>query len=342
MTFWDDVYELREKGKIERLWKAGDLIAHLSNSPKTVNTNPPNYSVTRYGDLDGGFHVKSGSKPRAWRHGGDTWSFELIKDPDDDAATQDREAKLSLERANALISLLSSGSQTRDSSRLSTHSSRVQSVESGQSSYPLRESPYRYDDPFEPVALEDWEFLRANSQFGIETPRWNITYEFARWATHSALRNPGSPIRSRAEVYTALSVVDFKFLFNKKSGPIDKSEFDTWHRDAISKLCGSNSKLQVGWAAKIIAIYLKTTCYLAGFGREGLECVIHPPIDNVLIQNLRKRSWMSPGIASGLRRFGTISGMDLECYGAIIRSFELIAKERGCTLFEVEQYFRPR
>ena len=25
--------------------------------------------------------------------------------------------------------------------------------------YPLRGLPYRYDDPFEPVAIEDWEFL---------------------------------------------------------------------------------------------------------------------------------------------------------------------------------------
>lgn len=26
--------------------------------------------------------------------------------------------------------------------------------------YPLRGLPYRYDDPFEPVAIEDWEFLK--------------------------------------------------------------------------------------------------------------------------------------------------------------------------------------
>ncbi len=25
--------------------------------------------------------------------------------------------------------------------------------------YPLRGTPYRYDDPFEPVGLEDWEAL---------------------------------------------------------------------------------------------------------------------------------------------------------------------------------------
>ena len=26
--------------------------------------------------------------------------------------------------------------------------------------YPLHNIPYRYDDPFEPVALEDWEILQ--------------------------------------------------------------------------------------------------------------------------------------------------------------------------------------
>ena len=316
------------RGRLNVCGQWGDLRKHLQipngqYKPNTITAVPRNQSMTEDGSEIGNYvkRNKNPQNPMAWRIRPPKKSgkFQLIKDPEDDKATRDAE----FARAKSVV-----------------ESVLVKSDADGDT-YPLRGLPYRYDEPYEPVALEDWGFLRENSKIGIETPRWNITYEFARWTTHSALRNPGSPIRGRAEVYSALSIVDFRILFNRNLGSIGKGEFDVWHRDAINKLCGFNSKLNVGWAAKIIAIYLKTTCYLAGFGREGLESVIHPPIDNILIQKLRRRFRHSSRITPGLDRFDTISRMDLETYEAIIQSFELIAKEKGCTLFEVEQYFQP-
>ena len=90
----------------------------------------------------------------------------------------------------------------------------------------------------------------------------------------------------------------------------------------------------------MIAIYLKTTCYLAGYGRDGLDQVIHPPLDNILMVNLRREFRHHPGIAPGLNRFSSIGVMDADDYRAIIASCRLIADEMGCSLFEVEQRWR--
>ena len=315
MTFWDDVYELRENGKIERIWKANDLKAHLLNPPTTISTNPSNYSVTKEGVLDGGNPVKKGSKPRVWRSGGSPLEFELIQDPDDDTATQNKEVKLSLERAHALRSREAQDFQIDDSRHLPTHSSEVQSVEPDQSSY---------------------SFILP------DTPRWSIAHEFARWCVRSALNSGKDHIKSREDVYAALDSVDFQRLFDSERGIIDQREFNDWHRASVDNLIMKyESKLNVGWAAKMIAIYLKTTCYLAGFGREGLGDVIHPPIDNNLVKELRKEFRSSSEVIRGLRSFKAISNMSFEDYDNIIGVFERIAHREKCTLFEVEQYFRP-
>ena len=104
----------------------------------------------------------------------------------------------------------------------------------------------------------------------------------------------------------------------------------------------SEPRLEIGWAMKMIAIYLKTTCYLASFGRDNLDRVIHPPIDNILIENLREEFRASPEIIQGLCNFQSIVGMSIEDYDDVIGACELVAQREGCALFEVEQYFRPR
>ena len=176
-----------------------------------------------------------------------------------------------------------------------------------------------------------------------EPTRWCISHEFARWATQSALRNPGAPIKGREKIYSALADVDFDSLFAPDLGPISSEEFNLWHRKAVSKLVTREPKLSVGWAAKIIAIYLKTTCYLSGFGREGLDSVIHPPIDRVLMDNLKSQSWKALSIKNDLSLFKSISGTNAETYDRIIKVFELIAKERNWPpCLRVEQFFRPR
>ncbi len=107
--------------------------------------------------------------------------------------------------------------------------------------------------------------------------RPRIIAQYAEWTTMSALRS-GAPIKSRRDVYTALRQVDFAPLFDKSMGPISRVAFDEWHADAVGRLCSVDSRLTVGWAAKMINVYLKTRCYIGAQGRHHLSDVIHPPI----------------------------------------------------------------
>ena len=126
MSFWDEVYKLREQGQIPRVWTRKCLRPHLLGpyTPNSINTIPSNQSITKDGKEIGNY-VKHGLYPKAWRvgHG----EFQLVVDPDDDAATQGKE----LRRAQAYAHV-------------------AREIAKG-NPYPLRGLPLRYDRPFDSV-----------------------------------------------------------------------------------------------------------------------------------------------------------------------------------------------
>ena len=100
-TFWDNVWQLRLRGLIPRVWKAGHIREHLKGlyKPNTINSVPINYGVEREGTKIGNA-VKNGQAPKVWRVGpGD---YQLITDPEDNAETQDTEKNRAEERATEL------------------------------------------------------------------------------------------------------------------------------------------------------------------------------------------------------------------------------------------------
>jgi len=99
--------------------------------------------------------------------------------------------------------------------------------------------------------------------------RGRIVHDFAKWTALSALRS-GSPIKAGKQVYGLIdNHADLAALFACGSG-IDAAEFDSWHERTVLAFCKAEPALSVGWAAKIVNVYLKTRVYLAGEGREGL------------------------------------------------------------------------
>ena len=327
MSFWGTVYELRESGLIPRSWKRSDIRPHLTGkfSENTIRAVPSNASISP-SHKGIGDYVKAGQTPRAWRVGSSgSGEFRLVVDPEDDEDTQDRELKKARRRAEALRSPSVPRELKSELPDLVQESTRLRHI--------------RPHDPTIPI---------EEREFRMTGPRSDIARRFAEWTAMSALRS-GCPIKSREEVGVALKAVDFNRLFDKGYGPIDNDQFTRWHRDAIGELLKLEfrrrrpeeepRKLSVGWSAKIIAVYLKTRCYLSGFGRDGLSRVIHPPIDNDLIESLKTQFRSEPEIKRGLDRFDTISRMNFGDYEAIIRSCELVAQIDGCTLFEVELYW---
>lgn len=72
------------------------------------------------------------------------------------------------------------------------------------------------------------------------------------------------------------------------------SEFDDFHRKTSKILIEYLSNLGIptsyGRAAKIIAVYLKTSIVIRDSGESHLAKIIHPPIDNILLTNLSKKN----------------------------------------------------
>ena len=167
--------------------------------------------------------------------------------------------------------------------------------------------------------------------------RQQIVAQYAQWTALSALRS-GAPIKSRRDVYTVLGTVNFDRLFDKSRGPINGSEFGDWHRATIASMQSFEPRLNVGWATKIVNVYLKTRCYIGGQGRHHLSDVIHPPIDKGLWLGLSRRFGDREDILAQSHCVERIKDIgDYGCYSRVIGGCRLAAKALACKLIEVEQ-----
>ena len=167
--------------------------------------------------------------------------------------------------------------------------------------------------------------------------RPRIIEQYSEWTALSALRS-GAPIKSRRDVYGALRQIDFAPLFAIDRGPISTDDFDRWHEHAVSGLLAGEPRLTVGWAAKILNIYLKTRCYVGAQGRSNLSSVIHPPIDGGLWEGLRRRFPNRPDILDRSNCVSRIKDIvEYDCYERIIDGCRAAAGELNCKLIEVDQ-----
>jgi hypothetical protein len=169
--------------------------------------------------------------------------------------------------------------------------------------------------------------------------RKKIVRDFAKWTAISALRS-GSPLKSGKKIDKLIEMhANLPFLFNR-THPINQNQFDKWHEKAVCAFLENEpalrSRNQVGWAAKIINVYLKTRVYVAKEGRDGLIAAIHPPIDTDLQERLKKEfprhSWRPMTITSIQSYQGD--------YIPFIKECRSVADEKRCLPIEVEYYWR--
>jgi len=168
--------------------------------------------------------------------------------------------------------------------------------------------------------------------------RTDIIETFAQWTAMSALR-AGAPIKSRRDVYTAVRGVAFEVLFANALGAIDRATFDSWHEETVHAMIQREPRLTVGWAAKIINVYLKTRVYVGSQGRQDLRELIHPPIDAGLWLGLKRKFQVErPDIVERTNCVTTIKDIgDYKCYRRIIDGCRVAAEALQCDLIEVEQ-----
>ena len=186
--------------------------------------------------------------------------------------------------------------------------------------------------------------------------RCQILVEYAKWTALSAVRS-GAPIKAREPVYRLLDGVAFEEVLDAERGPVSAENFDAWHERQVVALrtqatldlpakwreaaqrAGRVPRFPVGWSAKLINVFLKTTAYVGELGREGVRDVLHPPLDGGL-----RRGFMSHFETRGHSDlvkevdFGAISAIeDYDRYRRVIASCRVAARSLECSLVEVEQ-----
>ncbi len=139
MTFWEEVYELRKRRLIPRVWKRADLRPHLQKpngqyAKSAVDTIPANASISLRRDEMGNYVRNRKSDPKAWRIGSpQSGEYKLVVDPEDDLDTQEKEHLLAMLRAMELRAGWSN---------------------------PLRSKPVKYIRPCDPpIPADEWEAM---------------------------------------------------------------------------------------------------------------------------------------------------------------------------------------
>ncbi len=169
-------------------------------------------------------------------------------------------------------------------------------------------------------------------------PREKIVRDFAEWAAFSSTRS-GCPIKSREAVYPLIRKPNYGEIFD--GDLITQEEFGRWHEINTMAICQADSRLPIGWAVKLINIYLKTRVYIARDGRDGLIKCIHPPIDNGLWNGIMGEYGNEPVIINKTHCVLKIKDIiTYDIYEIIIEGCRLIAEMRRCHLIEVEELWQ--
>lgn len=174
-----------------------------------------------------------------------------------------------------------------------------------------------------------------------EQVRDAIVEQFARWTAVSALRS-GAPIKSADAICRVIDNLKADVVFDTSLGPLSVEEFDAWHEVEVGRAMECEPRLegQVGWAAKILNVYLKTRVYVAGQGRWGAIDAIHPPVDSGLWRGVRSEFSGRPHILSKTHCVAKIKDIsNYSTYQRLIEGFREVANLGRCRLIEVEQYW---
>jgi len=179
-----------------------------------------------------------------------------------------------------------------------------------------------------------------------------IIKNYSIWTAYSAAR-VGCPFRGKAlgEEVKRIIIDSGQLEIISGKEPISSEEFSNWHEkmvlvlSAIKKAKGK--KIGVGWAAKILNIFLKTYAYVGDQGRPNIRSLLHPPLDSILVkkimdhESLKLSSKENDALRKTIRKAIPISSLkSYTTYLAVIyalrRFAEMIEKK---TVFELEGFW---
>jgi hypothetical protein len=119
---------------------------------------------------------------------------------------------------------------------------------------------------------------------------YNFNQHKHNYAVWTAARAAQRGFTTTKNIKFAIEISGLQKFAESESGTTNE-EFEIFHKMCCNKIKASlDEKLPVkttyGRAAKIIAIYLKTSVVIANQATCARSKIIHPPIDDILLRNL--------------------------------------------------------
>jgi hypothetical protein len=163
--------------------------------------------------------------------------------------------------------------------------------------------------------------------------KYNFSEHLHRYAVWTAARAVQCGLTSTKNIQAAIDKTGLN-RFLDSDLVMSEVEFDKFHRETAKKLIEElkDFGLTYGQAAKIIAIYLKTSVIIRTSGKSELSKFIHPPIDHILLTNINNDHH-----ELGLKGIKWTQLTETE-YFDVIDKIRLLKFEY---FWEVEQYWCP-
>lgn len=173
-------------------------------------------------------------------------------------------------------------------------------------------------------------------------PPYTIQEHRHRFAVWTAGRAVARNFTSAKHVEAAIKKAGLlKAVEDNKSFKTQKS-FNTWHRGRCSLMLTYWSKHpkevkdpSFGRAAKVIAIYLKTMIGLGELDAHALQKHIHPPIDRILLMNMREK------LGYKVKDLPNWTQLNKDDYAEVIKRISdwMKGNRKGADLWEVEEFW---
>lgn len=158
-------------------------------------------------------------------------------------------------------------------------------------------------------------------------------HNYAVWTAARAVQRK---FTNTFNIKTAIETTGLRDFVSNKNDEMSSEQFDAFHRETAITMINFFNSIKVrstyGQAAKIIAIYLKTSIIIRDSGSGNISKIAHPPIDNILMTRLRRNY---PDLVDAEIKW---TQMDESNYFRLIHNLRKLNFE---FFWEIEKYWTP-
>ena len=157
-----------------------------------------------------------------------------------------------------------------------------------------------------------------------------------RYSIWTAARATQRSFTTTSKISSVINKTSLRF-FVEANEIINQAEFDNqhkkWCQEIINEFAIIDIPCSYGRAAKIIAIYLKTSFIICSDENSKISKIIHPPIDKILLTSMANK-------INGLQNCKSISWtkLDKEKYWELVKQIRLYVENFD---WHLEKYWTP-